>query len=101
MRGKKCLRGKPDRGAEFCKATDYNQFLKNRQIPLALEAILSQESTVSNMTILYHARCGNVPVRTLSQSVFAGSQRNRHELPLFHLLRKLRQAICYSYNAAP
>ncbi len=66
-RGRECLRGKPDRGAEFCKATDYNQFLQNRQIPLASKAILSQESTHGRMTILHQACGGNIPERSLSQ----------------------------------
>lgn len=66
-RGRECLRGKPDRGAEFCKATDYNQFLRNRQIPLASQAILSQESTHSRTNVPHQPSSGNISGQSLSQ----------------------------------
>jgi hypothetical protein len=104
-RGRECLRGKPDRGAEFCKATDYNQFFRNRQIPLASKAILSQENTHDRMTIPHKACYGNNPAETLSQLVFHTARKahtkhgkNPH---LSQFPRKLRQSICSSYNAAP
>ncbi|SFB12751.1 hypothetical protein SAMN04515620_11989 [Collimonas sp. OK607] len=110
-RGRECLRGinKPDRDAEFCKATDYNQFFSNRQTPLALETILSQESTVAMMQptfLVYRTCCGNNPAQTLSQSTDCADSKqtlaNAAKINLiFQILRKLRQAICYSYNAAP
>lgn len=75
-RGRECLRGKPDRGAEFCKATDYNQFLRNRQIPLASQAILSQESTHGGMSASHQAYGGNIPERSLSQLL--SHNGNRH-----------------------
>jgi len=37
-RGRECLRGKPDRGAEFCKATDYNQFFAKQANTSCIES---------------------------------------------------------------
>jgi hypothetical protein len=78
-RGRECLRGKPDRGAEFCKATDYNQFLRNRQIPLASKAILSQESTHGGMCVPREIHSGNISGRSLSQLLSHNSDRHPAE----------------------
>ena len=99
-RGRECLRGinKPDRDAEFCKATDYNRLLKNRQTALASVAILSQESTFSDMT---GSNCRILA--TFYQAPKARSCGKTSETLLLNqaIPAKLRLAFGYRYNAAP
>jgi hypothetical protein len=110
-RGRECLRGinKPDRDAEFCKATDYNHLFQNRQTLLALEAILSQEDTVTRIAIhfpdisyLLREQSGPdfITVNSIRRQQ-AKSCKHGKNPPIFQILRKLWQAICSSYNAAP